>query len=105
MYTAILERTREIGILKSLGASPAYIVGIVIRETVLLALIGVALGIGASFGIKAVVEDNFPLLIVALHQDWWVWGGLIALVGAVLGAMYPAMRAARQDPIAALAYE
>ena len=105
MYTAILERTREIGILKSLGASPLYIIGIVIRETLLLAVAGVALGIGISFGAKAVIERYFPLLSVSLHREWWLWAGLIAAGGAILGALYPAVRAARQDPIAALAYE
>jgi putative ABC transport system permease protein len=105
MYTAILERTREIGILKSLGASQLYIVGIVIRETLLLALAGVGLGIAISFGAKAAIERYFPLLSVSLHQEWWMWAGLIAVTGAILGALYPATRAARQDPIAALAYE
>ena len=40
MYTAVLERTREIGILKALGASPLYVLNILIRETVMLALAG-----------------------------------------------------------------
>lgn len=105
MYTAILERTREIGILKSLGASQSYIVSIVIRETLLLALLGIGAGIGLSFGAKALIENRFPILIVSLHPDWWLWAGLIAIGGALLGALYPAARAARQDPIAALAYE
>jgi putative ABC transport system permease protein len=105
MYTAILERTREIGILKSLGASQPYIVGIVIRETFLLALLGIGAGILISFVVKAIIQKNFPILIVSLHRDWWLWAGLIAVVGALLGALYPAIRAARQDPIAALAYE
>ena len=41
MYTAVMERTREIGILKSLGASKLYIVNVVLRETILLAIIGI----------------------------------------------------------------
>jgi putative ABC transport system permease protein len=105
MYTAILERTREIGILKSLGASPFYVVTIVIRETLLLAALGIGLGIALSFGVKGFIEQYFPILAVSLHREWWFWGGLIALGGALLGALYPAFRAARQDPIAALAYE
>jgi len=105
MYTAILERTREIGILKSLGASQLYIVGIVIRETLLLALLGIGLGILLSFGVKAAIERTFPILVVSLDREWWGWAGLIAVGGALLGALYPAARAARQDPIAALAYE
>lgn len=105
MYTAILERTREIGILKSLGASPAYVVSIVIRETLILAGLGIGVGILFSFGAKAGIEGNFPILVVSLHREWWLWAGLIAVGGAMLGSLYPAFRAARQDPIAALAYE
>jgi putative ABC transport system permease protein len=105
MYTAILERTREIGILKSLGASPPYIVTIVIRETLVLAALGIGVGILFSFGVKAFIERNFPILVVSLHMGWWLWAGLIAVGGAMLGSLYPAFRAARQDPIAALAYE
>jgi len=105
MYTAILERTREIGILKSLGASPLYIVGLVLRESVLLTLLGIGAGIASSYGVKGIIEEYWPILIVSLHRDWWFWGGLIAVGGAMLGALYPAVRAARQDPIAALAYE
>ena len=45
MYTAVLERTREIGILKALGASPGYILGMLLRETVLLAIAGSIAGI------------------------------------------------------------
>ena len=105
MYTAILERTREIGILKSLGASQLYIVGIVIRETLLLASLGIGMGILLSFAARGVIQNRFPILVVSLHQDWWLYAGLIAVGGAMLGALYPAVRAARQDPIAALAYE
>ncbi len=49
MYTAVLERTREIGILKSLGASKVYVVNLVLRETAFLAIVGIALGIGITF--------------------------------------------------------
>src|SRR5271156_6643606 len=55
MYTAVLERTREIGILKSLGASQAYIVDLVLRETAFLSIVGIALGIAATFLLKTVM--------------------------------------------------
>ncbi len=105
MYTAILERTREIGILKSLGASELYIIGIVLREVVALTFLGIGAGILLSRGTKEVIQQFFPILTVSLHLEWWIWGGLIAVGGALLGATYPAMRAARQDAIAALGYE
>ena len=60
MYTAVLERTREIGILKSLGASQTYIVNLVLRETAFLSLVGILLGIGAAFLIKAAMGVRFP---------------------------------------------
>jgi putative ABC transport system permease protein len=53
MYTAVMERTREIGILKSMGASKLYIVNVVLRETVLLALGGIVLGVAFSLAARA----------------------------------------------------
>ena len=105
MYTAILERTREIGILKSLGASQSYIVGIVLREVVMLTLLGIALGILLSHVARELIQQSFPILTVSLHREWWALAGLIAIGGAILGACYPAARAARQDAVAALSYE
>jgi putative ABC transport system permease protein len=105
MYTAVMERTREIGILKSMGASRAYIVGIVLRETSVLAFVGIALGIAASFALSAALEARFPTLDFVINVPY-VWKAiLIAFVGAILGALYPALKAASKDPIDALAYE
>jgi putative ABC transport system permease protein len=105
MYTSVLERTREIGILKSMGASRATIVSVVLRETALLALAGVALGIAASFAIRAFLNHRFPTLYLDMSTAWVVRGSLIAFAGSLLGAFYPAWMAARKDPIDALAYE
>jgi putative ABC transport system permease protein len=105
MYTAVMERTREIGILKSMGASRAYIVGIVLRETSVLAFAGILLGIAASFALSAALEARFPTLDFVINLPY-VWKAiLIAFVGAILGALYPALKAASKDPIDALAYE
>jgi len=105
MYTAILERTREIGILKSLGASKAYIINIVVRETLITCCGGVVLGIAMTFAAKTLIETKFPLLSVLILPEWLLWGAGLAAGGALLGALYPAARAARQDPIEALAYD
>jgi len=105
MYTAVLERTREIGILKALGASPGYILGAILRETMLLAIAGTLLGIAMSFGTKWLMDTFAPTLPTAIVQDWWAIAGLIALGGALIGAIYPGLKAARQDPIEALAYD
>jgi putative ABC transport system permease protein len=106
MYTAVLERTREIGILKALGASPGYIIGMLMRETALLAIIGSVVGIALSFAAKWAITSFVPssLPVVAV-PDWWWRAALISLAGATLGAIYPGTKAARQDTIEALAYE
>ncbi len=105
MYTAVMERTREIGILKSMGASRAYIVGIVLRETGVLATVGIVFGIIASFVLSAALEARFPTLDFVINMPW-VWKAVaIAFIGAILGALYPALKAASKDPIDALAYE
>ncbi len=105
MYTAVLERTREIGILKSLGASKVYIVNLVLRETAFLAAVGIALGIGITFVLKAVMDRRFPTLLFPVTPGWITYATVIAFCGALVGAMYPALKAAGKDPIEALAYE
>lgn len=105
MYTAVMERTREIGILKSLGASRLYIVGIVLRESGLLALAGIAVGVAASFALSGILQNRFPTLDFVINLPY-VWKAVvIAFVGALLGALYPAFKAASKDPIDALSYE
>ena len=105
MYTAVMERTREIGILKAMGASRLYIVNVVLRETVLLAVGGIVLGIVVSLAARAALAQRFPLLQVVVDGGWVVRATLIAIAGAIAGALYPAFKAAQKDPIDALAYE
>jgi putative ABC transport system permease protein len=105
MYTAVMERTREIGILKAMGASKLYIVNVILRETVLLAIGGIMLGIVVSMAARAGLAHKFPLLQVVVDSGWIVRATLIAVVGAIAGALYPAFKAAQKDPIDALAYE
>lgn len=105
MYTAVMERTREIGILKSLGASKLYIVNVVLRETTLFTTVGIALGLALTFVIKAGLSQRFPTLPFPVEGAWMLRTTLLAFVGALLGALYPAFKAAQKDPIDALAYE
>jgi putative ABC transport system permease protein len=105
MYTAVLERTREIGILKSMGASKGAIVGVVLRETAMLAVAGVLVGIASTYGVRSFLHMKFATFAFELTPAWLGWGTLIAFGGALCGALYPAWMAARKDPIDALAYE
>jgi len=105
MYTSVLERTREIGILKSMGASQLTIVTVVLRETALLAVAGVVVGVALSFAVKAFIGYRFPSLYLDMGRDWILSAMVIAFVGSICGSLYPAWMAARKDPIDALAYE
>lgn len=105
MYTTIIERTREIGVLKSLGASKAYIVRIILSETTLLCLAGVVAGIGLSYVTRFVFIKKYPTLTILISAQWILRAALIAIVGGLLGASYPAWMASRKDPVEALAYE
>jgi putative ABC transport system permease protein len=105
MYTAVMERTREIGILKSLGATKLYIVNVVLRETALLAIVGIVVGTLISLLTRRVILFERPMLRLFWSNEWVIRATVIALTGALLGALYPAYKAAQKDPIDALAYE
>jgi putative ABC transport system permease protein len=106
MYTAVMERTREIGILKSLGASKAFIVRVILRETVLLAVAGIIVGFIVSMLGRVGLVHKFPTLtVLPITLKWGLYSTVIAIGGALLGAIYPAYKAAQKDPIDALAYE
>jgi putative ABC transport system permease protein len=105
MYTAVLERTREIGILKSMGSSKATIVSVVLRESAILAVAGVLLGIGGVFLLRFLLHIYVPTMPYEITPGWVARAAGIAFAGAICGAMYPAWMAARKDPVDALAYE
>jgi putative ABC transport system permease protein len=106
MYTAVLERTREIGILKAVGAGGGYILNILFRETLVLAILGTAAGIAMTYGTQWLMAHAVPAsLTQETVYDWWWKAGLIAIVGALVGTVIPAWRAVRQDATEALSYE
>jgi putative ABC transport system permease protein len=106
MYMAVQQRTREIGILKSLGASKVLVVRIILMEALFLGLGGSILGIVFSFASRWLLAKLVPAsLPQAIVPGWWPIAGAIAMGAAILGALYPGIMAARQDPIQALAYE
>ena len=105
MYTAVMERTREIGILKSLGASKFYIINVILRETVVLALAGIVVGVAFSLAARVGIQQRWPLVHIDQSNLWILRAMIIAIIGATCGAIYPAYKAAQKDPIDALAYE
>ncbi len=105
MYTAVMERTREIGILKSLGASKSFIVRVILRETLLLTAAGIVVGILLSLAARVLIQHRWPTVQIDRSLGWILRAAAVSVAGAVLGAIYPAVKAAQKDPIDALAYE
>ena len=106
MYTAVLERTREIGVLKALGASQGYILGIMMRETALLSVFGAITGIVMSFLTRWLFQYFIPATMQqAIVPEWWPISGIVTLLGALLGVLYPALKAARADALESLSYD
>jgi putative ABC transport system permease protein len=105
MHTLVMERTREIGILKALGFSRFDVVRMLLGETLILTLMGTAVGVAITFLIQAILKETNPGLTVLISAAWIFSAVMLALVGAATGAIYPALRAASYDPVVALAYE
>jgi len=105
MHTMVMERTREIGILKALGFSRLDVVRMLLGETLILTLMGVGLGIGLTFLTQAVLKQTNPGLTILISPVWIFSSTVLAILGAATGAVYPALRAASYDPVVALAYE
>jgi putative ABC transport system permease protein len=105
MYTTVIERTRDIGVLKSLGANPPFIIRALLMESALLCLGGIAGGVALSYGVRAAFQAGFPTLSILITPAWLVRAGLIALLGTLVGASYPAWVASRKDVVEALTFD
>jgi putative ABC transport system permease protein len=104
MYTTVTERTRQIGILKSLGMSNAMIAWVIEQEALLVSVLGVLVGLALTFAARFALM-RASSLSVEIEPRWVLFSLLIGVVGGSIGALYPALRAARQDAVDALSYE
>ena len=104
MYTTITERTREIGILKALGASRGYIIGEIEKEAIVISALGLVVGFVVSLVAGYLIHKAYGL-VFEYEWTWALAAALIGLGGGIVGALYPAVRAANLDPVNALAYE
>jgi putative ABC transport system permease protein len=105
MYTTIMERTKEIGILKSLGASRGFIMGNILLESVILTATGVCAGFLLTLATIRYLGSIYPLLTIEITPRWMIIAAVLGISGGVVGALYPAFLAVRQDPVKALSYE
>jgi len=104
MYTTVTERTRQIGILKSLGMSNTMIAWVIEQEALLVSVLGVLVGLALTFAARFALA-RVSNLSVEIEPRWVFISLLIGVVGGSIGALYPALRAARQDAVDALSYE
>jgi putative ABC transport system permease protein len=105
MHTMVMERTREVGILKALGFSRFDVVQMLLGETLVLTLLGSGVGILLTFVTQAILKETNPGLMILITPRWVLSSIVLAVVGAAAGVAYPALRAASYDPVVALAYE
>jgi putative ABC transport system permease protein len=105
MYTTIIERTREIGILRAIGASQGKVVQLVIVESFLICLAGVVVGIILAIAGRWGLPRAFPTLSIDLSREWALIASSLGIAGGLLGSLYPALKAARMDPVQALNFE
>ncbi|MFY9622364.1 MAG: ABC transporter permease [Pyrinomonadaceae bacterium] len=104
MYTTVTERTRQIGILKSLGMSKASIAWVIEQEAIIVSVLGVFIGVVLTMLLRVTVMRSTSL-IVDIEPKWIAISLVVGLIGGSIGALYPALRAARQDAVEALSYE
>jgi putative ABC transport system permease protein len=110
MYTSVLERTRQIGVMKAVGASQSHILSIFVLEAGLIGLaggfLGIILGNGFAFAVQGIAAlAGFSLLRIEILWNVALFGLVFAFVVGVISGLYPAFRAARLHPIEALRYE
>lgn len=98
MYTTITERRKEIGILKSLGASKGFIIKTIEGEAFLIGLFGLIVGFIASGIASNLIGRQFHLMF-EFSSGWIMTAVAIAVGGSLFGALYPAWRASDIDPV------
>jgi len=108
MLMSVLERTREIGVLRALGWRRRQVLGMIINESLLLGLLGGAAGILVAFGLTNLF-NLIPMIGSILTPQWdlliFIRALAVALLLGLLGGLYPAYRATRLQPVEALRYE
>jgi putative ABC transport system permease protein len=104
MYTTITERRKEIGILKSLGASKAFIIRVIEGEAFMIGVLGVVLGVAVSFAASFLIAQAFELQF-EFSRNWILTAVAIAVGGSLFGALYPAWKASTIDPVEVMVNE
>ncbi len=104
MYTTITERRKEIGILKSLGASTSFIISTIEGEAFLIGILGIILGFIVSFIASYSITNLFELQF-EFSRGWILTAITVAIGGSLFGALYPAWKASAIDPVEVMVNE
>ena len=104
MYTTVTERTRQIGVLKSLGMSNISILLTIVQEALLISAGGIIFGVAATFLLRMVLT-KWSTLTVVIDPQTVLTIIVVGLMSGAVGALYPGLRAARLDPVDALNYD
>jgi len=104
MYTTVTERTRQIGVLKSLGMSNTNIAWTIVQEALLISFGGVVFGITAMYLLKFAL-GKWTSLTVVVEPSIILTITVVGLISGAVGALYPGLRAARLDAVDALNYD
>jgi putative ABC transport system permease protein len=104
MYTTVTERTRQIGVLKSLGMSNPRIAWTIVQEALFISAGGIIFGLTGTVLLKYVLAE-WTTLTVSIQPQTVITIVMVGLLSGVAGALYPGLRAAFLDPVDALNYE
>jgi len=108
MLMSVLERTREIGVLRALGWRRRRVLGMIINESLLLGLLGGAVGILVAYGLTFLL-NQIPMIGSVFAARWefviFLRALMVASLLGLIGGLYPAYRATRLQPVEALRYE
>jgi putative ABC transport system permease protein len=105
MHTMVFERTRDIGVLRALGSSRLAVCAMILGETLVMVALGSICGVICTYSVVAILHKTSPTLQIVIEGGWIFRAILLTIGGAIAGAAYPALRAAQNDPVDALAYE
>jgi len=105
---SVLERTREIGVLRALGWRRRRVLGMILRESLALGAVGGACGILMGVGLAGLlrlVPGTWGAIEPLYTPQLFAQAMVVAMVAGVVGGLYPAWRATRLRPVEALRYE
>ena len=105
VYTIVLERSREIAILQSLGAGNNLILLQTVQEVLIICTAGAVLGFILAFVVRWIIQTAQPLMTVEISLFWLLTASGLALLGGVLSSFYPGYLAIKRDPVETLSFE